>query len=210
MKHATRVTRLVTGLLIALTLAAVWTSGASAQEPGSITVTTYACEGDDCSAPAVGVNFNASVMKLDYSVDGVTDANGVVTLPLPAENSIGSEVSVTTVPAVNVPAGGDIPFSFDCTKNGGEPVDSRYSQVQTDPGGDVYMAAISAADGDVIACNWYLFGAAPGQEAPPVSELPNTGSGTIAPALPLGFAATFLALVGAATALYAASRLVRK
>ena len=109
-----------------------------------------------------------------------------------------------------MPAGGDIPFSFDCTKNGGEPVESRYAQIQTDPGGDVYQAAISAADGDVISCNWSLFGAASDEDTPPVSELPNTGSGTITPALPFGFAAAFLTLVGAATALYVASRLVRK
>jgi hypothetical protein len=208
--HAARIARLVAGCLMALALVSVWASSASAQESGSITITTYACEGDDCSAPAAGVSFNASVLKLDYSVDGVTDGNGVVTLPLPAENSIGSEVFVTTVPAVNVPAGGDIPFAFDCTKNGGEPVESRYAQIQTDPGGDVYQAAISATDGDVISCNWYLFGAASGEETPPVSELPNTGSGAITPALPLGFTAAFLILVGAATALYAVSRLVRR
>ena len=210
MKHAARIARLIAGSLMALALIAGWAASASAQESGSITITTYACEGDDCSAPAVGVSFNASVMKLDYSVDGVTDDAGVVVLPLPADNSIGAEVFVTTVPAVNVPAGGDIPFSFDCTKNGGEPVESRYAQIQTDPGGDVYQAAISAADGDVISCNWSLFGAASDEDTPPVSELPNTGSGTITPALPFGFAAAFLTLVGAATALYVASRLVRK
>lgn len=210
MKHAARITRLVAGFLMALALVAGWAANASAQESGSITITTYACVGDDCSTPAAGVAFNASAMKLAYSVDGVTDGNGVVTLPLPAENSIGSEIGVTTVPAVNVDSGSDIPFAFDCTKNGGEPVESRYSQVQTDPGGDVYMAAISAADGDVISCNWYLFSAASGEETPPVSELPNTGGGAIAPALPFGFAAAFLTLAGAVTALFAATRLVRK
>ena len=75
---------------------------------------------------------------------------------------------------------------------------------------EVAAPVVEAADGDVISCNWSLFGAASDEDTPPVSELPNTGSGTITPALPFGFAAAFLTLVGAATALYVASRLVRK
>ena len=56
MKHAARIARLIAGSLMALALIAGWAASASAQESGSITITTYACEGDDCSAPAVSVS----------------------------------------------------------------------------------------------------------------------------------------------------------
>jgi hypothetical protein len=204
--------RIIVGFMLAIAMIAIWIPGAAAQDgAGSITINAYACEGDDCTAPAVGVDFYASILKLDYSAEGVTDDAGIVVLPLPADVSPGYEIIVTSLPAVNVPAGGDIPFAFDCTKNGGEAVESRYSQVQTDPGGDVYMAAISIEAGDEIACNWYLFSADTGTETPPVAELPNTGSGVgfEQSSLNWTFALTFLALVGGLTAAYASIRAIR-
>jgi len=203
--------RVIAGFMLALAMIAVWVSGAAAQESGSITINAYACEGDDCTAPAVGVDFYASVLKLDYAAEGVTDDAGIVVLPLPAEASPGYEIHVTSLPAVEVPSGGDIPFAFDCTKNGGEAVESRYSQVQLDPGGDVYNAAISFAAGDEIACNWYLFSTDAGTETPPVAELPNTGSGIgfEQSSLNRTFVLTFLALVGGLTAAYASIHAIR-
>jgi hypothetical protein len=202
--------RFLVGLLLMLAVSAGWAFGASAQDgAGSVTINAYACVGDDCTAPAVGVDFYGSILKLDYSAEGVTDEAGIVVLPLPSDLSPGYEFIITSLPAVNVPAGGDIPFAFDCTKNGGEAVETRYSQVQTDPGGDVYMAAISVAAGDEIACNWYLFSADTGAETPPVAELPNTGSGFEQSSLNRSFVLTFLALVGGLTAAYASIHSIR-
>jgi len=211
--------RVIAGFMLALAMIAVWTAGAAAQESGSITITVRECPagyagadyGADCTTPAVGVDFNASAMKLDYSVDGVTDDDGLVTLLLPEDNSINSPITVTSVPAVNVPAGSGAPFAFGCTKNGGEAVDASYVQVQTDPGGDAYMASIPAANGDVISCDWYLISADSGTETPPVAELPNTGSGVgfEQSSLNRTFVLTFLALVGGLTAAYASIHAIR-
>ena len=103
------------------------------------------------------------------------------------------------------------PFAFGCTKNGGEAVDTSYMQVQTDPGGDAYMASIPAANGDVIYCDLYLLSADTGTETPPVAELPNTGSGVgfEQSSLNRTFVLTFLALVGGLTAAYASIHSIR-
>ncbi len=220
MARSDRPVRLIAGLLLALAVVAIWSAGASAQEEGgSITINVRECpagysgtdHGTDCITPVAGIDFNARAMKLDYSVDGVTDGDGSVTLPLPADNSIDSPITVTSVPAVNVPGGSGPPFIFGCTKNDGEAVDASYSQVQTDPGGDAYMVSVPAANGDVIFCDWYLLSADSGAETPSVVELPNTGSGIgfEQSSLNQSFVLTFLALVGGLTAAYASIHAIR-
>src|SRR5215204_6363487 len=62
--------RVIAGFMLALAMIAVRISGAAAQESGSITINAYACEGDDCTAPAAGVDLYASVLKLDYAAEG--------------------------------------------------------------------------------------------------------------------------------------------
>lgn len=161
-------------------------------ESGSVTIYKTACPAGytgtdyykDCyDNPQSGIGFAAFAPKLDFSAQGATNANGFVTLPLPAETSAGG-ILVVESPNIEVPSGGNVPFYVYCMVDG-DRLDVTYSLLQLDPGGDAYAASISPQVGDDVRCDWYNLPPKKSTPSPsptpsptqPVVQLPSTGAG---------------------------------
>jgi hypothetical protein len=180
-------------------IACEWYNIPSGEEPpgqdaGSLTIYATSCPPgytgddyfDDCYGnPAADLEFAAYNQKSDFRVSGATDADGFVTLPLPAEGLVGDLVNFGQSPPVEVPGGAGAPFVVSCAlDNGQTPVEVVYDLIQLDPGGDAWEVEISYLDGQDIFCDWYRLPAGSEPTEPPapkptlpVNDLPSTGAG---------------------------------
>ncbi len=170
-------------------------------DSGSITIYNTSCPAGysgssyypDCyDDPQSGVTFTASALKLGFEASGVTGTDGIVSLPLPADNSIESPITLFQSPTIEVPKGSsNPPFFVYCTADGSR-IDVTYSLVQRDPATtDIFTASISPAPGADVRCDWYDLpkqqqspaptpSPAPTTPTTPVTQLPNTGIGAAA------------------------------
>lgn len=196
-------------------------------DTGTLTIYNTACPAGytgtnyypDCyNNPRSGIAFAASAIKLNFTTQGVTDANGIVSLPLPVDNTIGSPITLSQNPTIEVPKGSSTPpFFVYCTSNGVR-VDVTYNLVQRDPAPtDIFTASISPEPGEDVRCDWYDLpkgqspapspAPSPSPSAPPVTQLPNTGAGATSDGLStdLMIGIALLGVAGSAGA-YALSR----
>ena len=117
-------------------------------EPASVTVQALACpvayEGDDfatdCVEPIVDVGFVLAIPATEFSVEGTTDANGLVVFEELGEN--------TYVLTGGVPAEFAVQTVFCGDEEGPIPTDPTESEI---PG-----AVFEVAAGDEITCSWYV------------------------------------------------------
>ncbi len=196
---------------VAVLSASLMIMGASAQgdatpvspgEPGALVNGVSICppnldgasiDADDCTDPAVDVDFYAANPNTDNVATGGTGGDGLVSVPLDqfAISPDGATVEVGFL-LDSDPYGVVTGYAVSCTNNG-EAMDLTYVDSEVQPGGQTLGVQFTAFPGDQVSCEWYLSHAADGGDdqndggsgtgdgqstGGSVTKLPTTGTGS--------------------------------